>query len=162
MLKIFIGGTNQENIYQSVRDGLHGLEQKVMQLDADGNIVAMYESVSDAEKATGIKNITRVLCGDRKKAGGFAWKRADDEDWELWDTRNGKKPEKYDRRGWHRSKEYVCAEDGRSVPEYHVTFDTTNIKIVEQIEDFFERLMEDTTDDHASGERDGGVGSTGR
>ena len=154
-------GTNQENIYQCVRDGLHGLEQKVMQIDLDGNIVAIYQSLTDAQRITGIErnNITRVLCGDRKKAGGYKWKRADDEDWELWDTRNGEKPEKYDRRGWHKKSEYICCDDGTSIPEYHITFDTTNIAIVERIQDFFESMMED---DNAIGQRTGGVGSSGK
>lgn len=156
-------GTNQENVYQCVRDGLHGLEQKVMQLDMEGNIIAIYQSVTEAGKTTGIerKNITRVLCGHRKKAGGYAWKRADDEDWEAWDTRNGGKPEKYDRRGWHKNSEYICCDDGTSIPEYHITFDTTNIEIAERIQDFFESIMEDNEAVNRNALA-GGVGSSGK
>lgn len=46
----------------------------VVQLSLDGEFVAKYFSMKDAEKVTGIKNISNCCCGRYKTAGGFIWK----------------------------------------------------------------------------------------
>ena len=45
----------------------------------DGKIVGVFESIGQAGKKTGIqrRNINAVILGDRKKAGGFEWRKAD-------------------------------------------------------------------------------------
>lgn len=49
----------------------------VKQLDADGNIIAIYESRAAAGKATSIHpgSIARACCGTRKTAGGYFWQQ---------------------------------------------------------------------------------------
>lgn len=46
----------------------------VGQYTLDGQLVAEFLSISSAEKATGIYNISRVCNGERKTAGGYKWK----------------------------------------------------------------------------------------
>lgn len=48
----------------------------VYQLDLDGNIIAEYESMTDADKATGVsfKKISLCCKGLQKTCGGFKWK----------------------------------------------------------------------------------------
>ena len=52
-------------------------KRAVRQLDANGNLIAIYPSCADAERATGIPNtnIVKVCKGDsgRRKAGGYFW-----------------------------------------------------------------------------------------
>lgn len=47
----------------------------VVQKDKDGNVIAKYESRTDAERATGIHNreISRGCNGRRKMVGGYIW-----------------------------------------------------------------------------------------
>ena len=47
-----------------------------MQYKKDGTFIASYNSIAEAEKATGVHNpnITKVIKGERKTAGGFIWK----------------------------------------------------------------------------------------
>lgn len=49
----------------------------VEQYDLEGNLLATYSSIADAERKTGIcnPNITKVLKGIRQTAGGFKWKQ---------------------------------------------------------------------------------------
>lgn len=49
---------------------------EVVALDDDGNIIAWFESASDAEKKTGIskRNINHCCHGKRKHVGGYRWK----------------------------------------------------------------------------------------
>lgn len=51
-----------------------GYRVKVIQ-KKDGEIVGQYESLTEASKATGVNvgNISNVLTGQRKTAGGFTW-----------------------------------------------------------------------------------------
>lgn len=46
---------------------------KVIQLTLDGDIIKMWESISDAENELGIFGITKVCKGYRKTAGKFKW-----------------------------------------------------------------------------------------
>lgn len=48
---------------------------KVQQLDFENNIVKTFISVADAYRQTGISNISAVLNGKQKSAGGFLWRR---------------------------------------------------------------------------------------
>lgn len=45
----------------------------------DGKLIGVFESIHQAGLKTGIlrRNINKVIAGERKKAGGFIWKRAD-------------------------------------------------------------------------------------
>lgn len=78
--------TNLENRRHAIATGLNsaapidaiesrkrGVLQKL-----DGEIVAMYRSIIDAERITGAKseNITKVCQGKRKNAGGYQWEFA--------------------------------------------------------------------------------------
>ena len=47
--------------------------KKVLQLDRNYNIVAKYNSLSEAQKVTGINNISACCTGKYKTAGGFIW-----------------------------------------------------------------------------------------
>ncbi len=48
----------------------------VLQFDTNGNFIAEYYSIMEAERQTGVsgKHIPSVCNGKRKKAGGFIWK----------------------------------------------------------------------------------------
>ena len=54
-------------------------KRAVLQLDDEGEIVKIYESISEASKAIGIapKTIRDVANGKYKHGGGFCWKYAD-------------------------------------------------------------------------------------
>lgn len=56
------------------------ITRKVVQLNDDGEIITIFESLSDAVKATGTnsKSIRDCCNGIQKHAGGFVWKYADD------------------------------------------------------------------------------------
>jgi len=51
-------------------------KKEVLQLSADGGIIAKYGSVSEASKITGISKtcISRCCRGERDSSGGFIWK----------------------------------------------------------------------------------------
>lgn len=48
--------------------------KKVIQYDKQGNLIRIYDSITEAETITGIRHISAVACGHRKYAGGYAWK----------------------------------------------------------------------------------------
>lgn len=48
----------------------------VNQLTLDGNFVAQYDSISTAKKAIGVGDVSAVLQGKTKTAGGFRWEYA--------------------------------------------------------------------------------------
>lgn len=56
----------------------NGNSKAVLQIK-DGEVIARYETLVEAERQTGIrfKNISKVLCGGNKTAGGYVWKYAD-------------------------------------------------------------------------------------
>lgn len=60
--------------------GKHHRARAVCQMSMDGEIVAFYECVAGAERATGIPNQNIVKCcqGRRAYAGGFLWKYAEE------------------------------------------------------------------------------------
>lgn len=51
-------------------------DKKVCQIDEEGNIICIYESIAEAFRKTGINNISDACYGRgyRKTAGGFIWK----------------------------------------------------------------------------------------
>lgn len=63
---------------QRVRESGKKTARKVEQIDMDGNVVAVYESMKAAGRATGINygNICNVCRGRAKKAGGYGWRYA--------------------------------------------------------------------------------------
>ena len=48
--------------------------KKVVQIDKQGNYITTFNSITEAERITGIRHISTVACGKRKYAGGFIWK----------------------------------------------------------------------------------------
>lgn len=48
----------------------------INQYDLEGNFIRQFKSISDAKRQTGVNNISMVLIGKRKKAGGSIWKYA--------------------------------------------------------------------------------------
>lgn len=73
----------KNNLCEKVREKATGRKhntniktsKKVIQLDLQGNVIAEYLSVRDAERQTGINNsnIIRSCKNPNKKAGGFIW-----------------------------------------------------------------------------------------
>ena len=47
--------------------------KRVIQMDKQYNIIAKFDSVSDAQKNTGINNICNCCNGKYKTAGGYVW-----------------------------------------------------------------------------------------
>lgn len=68
---------------QEVRDKVtgsnNGASRKVSQYDKNNNLIAVYDTLMDAERQTGlsVKNISKALRGHHKTAYGFIWKHAD-------------------------------------------------------------------------------------
>jgi len=56
-------------------------DKAVLQLSRDGTVLNIYESIMDAQRATGVNNQSIVRCckGKRPTAGGFIWRYADTE-----------------------------------------------------------------------------------
>jgi len=77
---------NQHNISRSFALGLRGSlvgkthkpNKKVFQLSSDGTVIKEFESLTQAERETsiGLVNISQVLHGRQKTAGGFRWQFA--------------------------------------------------------------------------------------
>lgn len=70
-------GTDMQNNHQAREDGLFHNEVIVEQIDLDGNVVCRYHSISEAQRQTGINNISICTLGKRKTAGGYKWRRLD-------------------------------------------------------------------------------------
>lgn len=47
--------------------------KRVIQMDKEYNIIAIFNSMSEAERITGINNISNCCNGKRKTAGGYIW-----------------------------------------------------------------------------------------
>lgn len=56
------------------------VSEGVNQYDLSGNFIALYSSQKEAAKQTGIcgSNIMRCCKGERRQAGGYIWRYADD------------------------------------------------------------------------------------
>ncbi len=52
-------------------------EKAVDQFRLDGSFVKRYDSIAEAIRQTGIRNMSSCCSGNRKKAGGFIWRYAD-------------------------------------------------------------------------------------
>jgi hypothetical protein len=52
----------------------HHATREVMQLTMEGKEIATFESITEATKVTGAKNISAVCRGIRRKSGGYIWK----------------------------------------------------------------------------------------
>jgi len=62
------------------RGGKSVLARPVNQIGADGNMIAIFDSIATAARENGIKsayNITACIRGRQATCGGFAWKYAD-------------------------------------------------------------------------------------
>lgn len=46
---------------------------EVFQYSIEGDFISSYESISEAERVTGVKNIKKVVHGKRTTAGGYKW-----------------------------------------------------------------------------------------
>lgn len=58
----------------SVRQRFEKNYSPVLQMDSYGNIIAEYNSIKEAQRKTGINNISAVCRGERHKAGGYKWR----------------------------------------------------------------------------------------
>jgi len=69
-------GTRNKRIAQKNAAQKHLWTKPVRQYDKDGNLIAIYESMLEAKRQTGIDdvNIGRVCRGIRQTAGGYIWK----------------------------------------------------------------------------------------
>ena len=58
---------------------INTFKRKVVQIDVNNNIIAVFDSIKDANIATGVDNssIVRVCKGKQKSAGGWMWKYHD-------------------------------------------------------------------------------------
>ena len=73
--------THSENINHGYRTGLfdkskNGLKsrKKIVQIDKEGNHIAIYNSIADATRLTKIRNISQAARGfGRSQAGNFKW-----------------------------------------------------------------------------------------
>ena len=68
---------NYKKVHRDKIDGVNNKQSKaVLQFTLDGNFIAEYHSMNEAERQTGIShgNISSVCTGLRNKAGGFVWK----------------------------------------------------------------------------------------
>lgn len=80
---------NSYNIWHSynVLNNSNGIERAVTQYDVKGKFICKHDSISNAEKETGVNSssIAEVCRKNtyRKTAGGFIWRYADDEDVEI-------------------------------------------------------------------------------
>lgn len=64
------------NQYNNTYNGKHNkIAKAVIQRSKAGNEIARYKSIREAERKTGIKNITITRCckGVYKTAGGYVW-----------------------------------------------------------------------------------------
>ena len=68
-------GSDMQNNHQARKDGLFGNEAKVEQIDENGKCICVYDSISEAQRKTGIYNISDCVLGKRKKAGGYKWQK---------------------------------------------------------------------------------------
>ena len=68
-------GTRNERLSEKNKANKALWCKPVVQKDKDGNVIAKYDSRTDAERATGIhnRNISRGCNGRRKTVGGFIW-----------------------------------------------------------------------------------------
>lgn len=51
---------------------------RVEQIDQEGKVVGTFESISTAQRQTGIRHVSCAILGKRKTAGGFKWRRAEE------------------------------------------------------------------------------------
>ena len=73
--------TYSQNTLHAYKIGLikpinHPNKKPVKQIDKSGNVIKVFASCWEAEKATGIRHIHEVRMGQRQSAGGYAWKDA--------------------------------------------------------------------------------------
>lgn len=52
----------------------------VLQYSLEGELKAEHISIAEAQRTTGIRNISDCVLGKRKTAGGFIWKAAEEKD----------------------------------------------------------------------------------
>jgi hypothetical protein len=74
--------TPQQNTQHAVKTGLQKptREVAVLQYDLEGNFIAEYKSLSEAERQVGVKRnyILHNCTGRNKTSGGFVWKYKDE------------------------------------------------------------------------------------
>lgn len=66
--------TYRQKKAEDLRKGWEKKKKKVAQYTLDGKLIAIYDGVRVAERATGIRSIDKCAKGKRKTAGGFVWK----------------------------------------------------------------------------------------
>lgn len=72
--------TTQENNSHAWKTGLNSphITRKVKQYSAQGDFITMYNSITEAVKATGATKIREIANGNRRTSGGFVWRWAED------------------------------------------------------------------------------------
>lgn len=68
---------NNSHAYKNNLNSNDSIKVPICQLDKAFNLVAIYQSISEAKEETGIANINKVLAGERQTAGGYYWQYAD-------------------------------------------------------------------------------------
>lgn len=71
--------TYSHNIKHAFNNGLRHDTKKINQYDLNGNFIATYNSIREAERITGTRNtgINECLHNNYKSSNGFIWKYAD-------------------------------------------------------------------------------------
>lgn len=71
--------TYQQNAIHAYKIGLNpgSKKREVIQYDLSGVELARYDSISEAKLSVGVCDITSVLSGHTKTAGGYTWRYVD-------------------------------------------------------------------------------------
>lgn len=74
------GEEQKEKCRQRINKMIDMHKKAVICMDLEGNVVAEYESMSEAERQTGVnrKSIRYCIRGERQSAGGFLWRSSED------------------------------------------------------------------------------------
>lgn len=64
---------SKKNMVTRKKHGKYNAPMEIFQYSIEGNFISSYESISEAERITGIKNIKKVVHGKRVTAGGYKW-----------------------------------------------------------------------------------------
>ena len=76
---------SKEEVREKVRGSNNGASRRVSQYTLDGVFIAEYATLREADEKTGIsfKEISKVVRGHRKMAGGYIWKFSDNKNIEY-------------------------------------------------------------------------------
>lgn len=76
------GNTHTNETKEKISKSRSGIpahnRMRIVQKDMSGNIIREWASINEACGVTGVKNISSVLNGNRKSAGGYKWEKFDE------------------------------------------------------------------------------------